>query len=343
VAGETDRVRAVAQPFARRPRQHRADRSGEVVKIRPPAWEWSFLEDGALALAPHHKPTEPPHNRAEHLSQSRGPVRLKRPETSATVRRMPPRRASRQAALAHRRAAARIRRLALLTIVGSVLALTLMLTAFGAGPAQPVAGRSLPLTGLVPDGPPAPQIVAVKGPLRLQLPVSQSQVTAIGYHAAGPGALALEPLGDRGNRGLLGRLIDRLFGDGNADLTYYQLPGGSGPATSSLDIGVAPGTDVYSPVDGTVIAITEFVLNRKRYGVRVDIQPATAPSLVVSVTRLRLDKSLTVGSTLTVGTSRIGTVLDLSGVEQQALARYTQDAGNHASIEVHPAATLSLP
>jgi hypothetical protein len=41
--------------------------------------------------------------------------------------------------------------------------------------------------------------------------------------------------------------------------------------------------------------------------------------------------------------SKIGTVLDFSGVERQALARYTQDAGNHVSVEVHPAATLALP
>ena len=227
--------------------------------------------------------------------------------------------------------------------MGSVVVLTLMLTAFGAGPTQVVAQRSLPLTGLVPDGPPGPQIVAVKGMLRLQLPVSQTQVTAIGYHAAGSGALALEPLGEKGNRGLLGRLLDRLFGDGDADLTYYQLPGGAGPSTSSLDVGGGPGTDVYSPVDGTVTAITDFVLNRKTYGVRVDVQPTSAPSLVVSITRLRPDPALTVGSTLTAGTSRIGTILDLSNVERHALARYTQDAGNHVSIEVHSAPALTLP
>jgi hypothetical protein len=42
-------------------------------------------------------------------------------------------------------------------------------------------------------------------------------------------------------------------------------------------------------------------------------------------------------------TSKIGTVLDFSRVERQALARYTQDAGNHVSVEVRPAATLAIP
>jgi hypothetical protein len=36
-------------------------------------------------------------------------------------------------------------------------------------------------------------------------------------------------------------------------------------------------------------------------------------------------------------------VLDLSGIEKQALAKYTQDAGNHVAVELRPAATLTLP
>ena len=41
--------------------------------------------------------------------------------------------------------------------------------------------------------------------------------------------------------------------------------------------------------------------------------------------------------------SKLGRVLDLSKVERQALARYTNDAGNHVLLEVHPAATLQIP
>ena len=35
-------------------------------------------------------------------------------------------------------------------------------------------------------------------------------------------------------------------------------------------------------------------------------------------------------------------VVDLSRVEHQALARYTNDAGNHVSVELRPAAALVL-
>jgi hypothetical protein len=107
-------------------------------------------------------------------------------------------------------------------------------------------------------------------------------------------------------------------------------------------VGAAPGTDVYSPVDGTVVGITPYVLAGKHLGARIDIQPSGNPSLVVSLTHLRPDPNLTVGSTLASSTSKVGTILDFAKVESQALARVTADAGNHVAIEIHPA-TLSLP
>ena len=42
------------------------------------------------------------------------------------------------------------------------------------------------------------------------------------------------------------------------------------------------------------------------------------------------------------GATQVGAVVDLSGVERQALARYTNDAGDHVSIEIRPASTLAL-
>jgi hypothetical protein len=224
-----------------------------------------------------------------------------------------------------------------------VLVVTLALTAFGPTASQRVSAANVPAppSSLLPDAQPHTQIVAVQGPLKLQLPIAQLHVTAIGYHAGANGALALDPLGRQGNRGFLRRLLDRVAGSESGGLLYYRLQSG-GHGTSVLDVGAAPGTDVFSPVDGTVIGITDFVLDDQPRGVRIDIQPASAPSLVVSLTRLRRDPALTVGVSVAAGVSKLGAVLDLSAVEQQALARYTQDAGNHVSVEVHPAATLSL-
>jgi len=262
------------------------------------------------------------------------------------VRRMPPARKARELRRARRerRAARRLQRVAILALVGVIAVITLLLTAFGTGTATRVASTApAPAQRLLPTGPPAPLIIALQGALRLQLPIAQSKVTAIGYHAAGEGTLALHPLGRQSNAGLLSRLAHRIFGGGSSGLGWYQLEGGSGPQTSSLDVGATAGTDVYSPVDGKIVGITDYVVNNRVYGRRIDIEPTAAPAIVVSVTHLRPDSSLTVGSSVAARSARLGTLLDLSHVERQALARYTNDAGNHASITVHPSVSLSLP
>jgi hypothetical protein len=52
---------------------------------------------------------------------------------------------------------------------------------------------------------------------------------------------------------------------------------------------------------------------------------------------------VSVGAAIAAGTTKLGALLDLSHVEEQALARYTQDEGNHVELEVHDAASLSTP
>lgn len=224
-----------------------------------------------------------------------------------------------------------------------VLVVTLSLTAFGGGTATRVALMTpAPAQRLLPAGLPQPLVIAKLDSLRLQLPIASSRVTALGFHGAGEGALALAPVGRQGNEGLLARLGHKLFGGGGGGPTWYQIGGGQGPQTGGLDVGAAPGTEVYAPVDGRIVGITPYVLNGRKYGVRIDIQPARAPSVVVSLTHVVARDSLSVGSTVTASTTALGSVLDLSGVERQSLARYTNDSGNHVAIEVHPAATLAL-
>ena len=113
-----------------------------------------------------------------------------------------------------------------------------------------------------------------------------------------------------------------------------------GPPGSAL--AAASGRDVDAPVDGVVVGIADYVVSNRVQGARIDIRPYEAPSVVVSLTHLRPDPALTVGSAVASGRSKIGVLLDLSKVQYQALARHTQDAGNNISIEVRTAATLSL-
>jgi hypothetical protein len=242
---------------------------------------------------------------------------------------------------ARARQAQRLRRFVGLTLVGAAFAVTLLLTAFSGSDTVPVSvTQPAPAARLVPAGRPDPQVVAVQGTLRLQLPVAQQALTAVGYHPGTDGALALDPLGRRANEGLLARIARKLVGGGGTGLGWYQL---SGRGTDVLVVGAAPGTDAYSPVDGKVVGITEQVINGDVFGARIDVQPSNAPSLVVSLTNLRPDPALTVGSSVAAAVSKLGTIVDVSRVERQSLARFTQDAGNHVSVEVHPTATLAIP
>jgi hypothetical protein len=88
--------------------------------------------------------------------------------------------------------------------------------------------------------------------------------------------------------------------------------------------------------------LTPYIIDGRTYGERIEIQPLRAPSVVVSLTRVSALESLSVGSTVTASQTPLATVIDLIGVERQALARYTNDAGNHVAIEVRPAATVAL-
>jgi hypothetical protein len=236
----------------------------------------------------------------------------------------------------------RLRRLAVLIVVTAIGLVTVLLSAFG-GSGSPVQQAAPAIaSSLLPAGPPRPEIVARLGALHLQLPVSQSRVTVIGYQGGSEGALALAPLGTQVNQGLLTRVVHTIFGGSTGRPHWYQLPGGEGPGSSAIDVGAAPGTDVYSPVDGIIVSIDDVVLNGRAYGSRIAIQPTGAPSLVVTVSHVRVDPSLAVGSTVTSSGSKLGSVVDFSHAERQALSRYTNDSGNHVVVEVHPAASLSL-
>jgi murein DD-endopeptidase MepM/ murein hydrolase activator NlpD len=220
-----------------------------------------------------------------------------------------------------------------LVVIGLGILVVLLVAAFSSS-APPLQSAT------APDGRPLPQVIAVQGPLRLQLPVGRP--TALGFHGSDGNSLPLQPVGRQGNEGVLTRMVHWLFGGGGSGPTYYLLGGGEGSGTGALDVGATEGTDVYSPVDGTVVSVGSYILDGRAYGNRLEIQPTEEPSVVVVVTRLRADPSLAVGEPVSAGTSKIGEVIDLSAVETQTLAKVTHEAGNHVTIEIDPAASLPV-
>ncbi len=252
---------------------------------------------------------------------------------------------SRQAArlrARRRRAQHRARRIALLVAVGALAIVTLSLTAFRTTAEEaPKAAPPTPSTATPSNAiAPTPTVLATVSNLRLQIPIAADAVTGIGFHGRTGGGLELQPVGRQANEGVLARLWRSIAGTGSEGPVWYQL--GDRPGTEVVDVGAVPGTDVYAPVDGSVVSISDYVIDGKTFGSRIDIRPSAAPSVIVSLTHLRPDPALVVGSSVLASTSKIGTVVDVARVERQALGEHARAAGNNVAIEVFPAAG-SLP
>lgn len=216
--------------------------------------------------------------------------------------------------------------------------MTLLLTAFGSSPPdvvdEPVAAPSAGAGGR-----PEPRALASVGNLQIVMPVAAGAVTGIGYHAGTGGALDLKPAGRQANEGLLARLWRRVTGTGGDGPVWYQL---GGPGTGTVVVGAAPGTDVYAPVNGTVIGIGDHVIGGHKVGSRIDIRPTLAPALVLTVNNVRPDPVLSVGSMVERSSSKIGTAVDVAAAERQALAAHARNEGNNVALSVFPASG-SLP
>ena len=202
-------------------------RTSRVVPLRPPAWEWDFAVDGSLRRhspgrsrcrrrQPGYRASDATRLRARACDAAAGGSSCRSPET-ATARGS--------------------------SLLASVALVTLLLTAFGSGGSGAVrTAAPAPATRLLPAGPPRPQVVALQGTLRLQLPVAQGRVTAIGYHASGNGALTLDPVGRQANQGLVDRVAReplRRRHERPALLRARRRAAGLRPA--SLDVGAASG------------------------------------------------------------------------------------------------------
>jgi hypothetical protein len=239
-----------------------------------------------------------------------------------------------------RRAQARARWFALAIVIGVLAVVTLLFTAFDDPSATTSVGAAQPPPLPVTAAPPEPQNLATVGNLYIQSPIAQGGITAVGFHASEDGALVLQPVGPQANEGLLARLWRRITGTSPDGRAWYRLEGGD-PRT--LDVGAVAGTDVYSPVDGTVVAVRDHIVSGRVAGSEIELRPTAAPSLVVAIENVTPDRALTVGASVAAGSTKLGRVADIKRFEKQALSRFASDGGNNVEIEVHRSATLGIP
>lgn len=187
----------------------------------------------------------------------------------------------------------------------------------------------VPDAGLAPIATPEDVTVATADGIDLKLPIPKSAITAVAYHAVDtPTAVPLKPRG-------------------TVDYEIAPTRGRPGSETAALDVGAAPGTTVYSPVDGVVSSIVDpYVVMGKPAGYEMLIAPSRAAGLIVRLTHLGgllpADRPK-VGEPVRAGRTVVGRVVDFAPIAQQEMAQFTNDAGNHVHIEVVRGGTELAP
>lgn len=211
------------------------------------------------------------------------------------------------------------------------------------------SGRPRVITTFNAENPPAPDptpIFASYRSLQLRLPVALTDLTEVGFHQASY-AYAMHmstPLTEADNSDTrdahsTGRDISKQPVGASAELQgsfirmWRSRPGK--PDTAS-DVGAPPGSDVYSPVSGTVVKIKRYKLYGKYDDFEIHIQPKgwTDIDLVIIHTT---DLSIAVGDTVSAGVTRIAAVRKLSDRVHHQLGDYTGDGGDHVHVQINNA------
>ena len=107
----------------------------------------------------------------------------------------------------------------------------------------------------------------------------------------------------------------------------YALP-------STGHVGAPAGTTIYSPVDGVIASVSDYVISGRIEGYEVAIAPSVAASgLVLRLTHLDEPANAerpSVGTPVRAGATPLGRIRDFSPVARQQIAQFTSDSGNGA-------------
>lgn len=165
-----------------------------------------------------------------------------------------------------------------------------------------------------------PNLIAVYDGLRLLEPTDEA--LAIGFHEAGGTHPAMKPVGrmlQNENPATTDKVATRSY----PDIRVLPSRGRGGPATSAIDVALAPGEDVRAPVTGTVTGVHHYALYGEHEDVFIEITPKKRPDLRVLVYHVE-DVAVAVGDTVKAGKTVIaGGARELAVANQ--IDRYADD------------------
>ncbi len=177
-------------------------------------------------------------------------------------------------------------------------------------------------------------VLAEAAELPLSSPVRPEEITGLGYHPEGESLIEMSPRGENLSANAFLGLLSA--GSTPEKIRYHVMPPASrlGSRTGALDVGAEAGTTVYSPVNGTVVAIRPDPVLQDGAKV-VEIKPTDLPEMRVSVALVG-DIQGEVGpkSPVTAGMTALGSVADSAEVLRPQLADYTSSSGNHVTVSV---------
>jgi len=182
--------------------------------------------------------------------------------------------------------------------------------------------------------------------LHLYLPVPNQSLTEIAYHqASGDKALHLESLLPDAdmtraaeNHGT-GRKTSDTEDSPGPDLLAGEVlrmwrSNRTGPPDNAVDVGAQPGTYVFAPVTGKVVAVRPYKLYGQHDDYEVHIQPNGWDDVDLVLIHVE-DVCVQEGDEVIGGCTKIAEVRRLSDKVVPQIAAYTADGGDHVHVQLN--------
>lgn len=186
--------------------------------------------------------------------------------------------------------------------------------------------------------------------LYLRLPIDPSKLTQVAFHqASGDKAFhmtALVPDADMAQAAKLKHAPVSTAASGSAEASsgagsiwngaVLRLWRSSrrGKPDTAVDVGTEPGTDVYSPVTGTVLQVRSYKLYNKYADYEIHIKPDGWADVDVVLIHVD-DVSVVAGDRVLGGITRIACVRKMSDRVDLQLGGYTRNGGDHVHMQLN--------